>query len=229
MVARTPSILAAWLFLAFAAAPAAADPVTVTGGFAVVNVAPIPSILLLLTDGNDVFPESFGTLAGGAESGLIVTARLPRLVTGELAGLSTTASWSSGDGGLTGDTPVRVQGRLNFVAGNTTLDCNPAGDDINCRGAAPFRFSGAVSGFAAESSVPLFAFDLSGSGQASGLWTSGRNAAPLSAFYVFHETASPIPEPAAVVMVGSGLAVLLRMSRRRQQRVTPGTPMDARR
>jgi hypothetical protein len=84
---------------------------------------------------------------------------------------------------------------------------------------APFVFQGQVAGFArddSDASTPLFQVDLSGRGTVRlGLSPieDGTYRFPEAA-YTF-EAAAPVPEPAAILLVGTGLARVMFLRRRK--------------
>ena len=111
---------------------------------------------------------------------------------------------------------VRLFGTLNFTAKAVAFE-PPASEFFAMR--SPFSFNAHIRGVAA--SQEAFAVDLVGTGTAfrvfdrafNGTWVGGENQ--LS--YRFADTTAPIPEPATLLLFGSGGA-LAAVLRRRQGR-----------
>ena len=82
---------------------------------------------------------------------------------------------------------------------------------------APFTFAGQMAGF--RGSTALFELDLEGQGTASLVLGTSEGRYQFRSFSYDFESAEPIPEPATLLLCGTGLASLLvrRRSKRRQE------------
>ena len=111
-----------------------------------------------------------------------------------------------------------------FLTGTLTFDAPdlpiPAGGDLVVRLTAPFLFNGRVIGSNERPvTMPLFEVDLVGAGAATmrlGL-DSGLGLYRFEGLEYVFESSEPIPEPATLLLVGSGVAGL--MARRKRLRV----------
>lgn len=97
---------------------------------------------------------------------------------------------------------LRLAGQLTFTSSIVTLPAFDGGRVLSL--AAPFVFDGQVSGF--RDAAPLFAVTLSGSGTARLrlIEDAGEWRYPEVTFDF--EQASPVPEPATLLLIGGGLA-----------------------
>ena len=110
---------------------------------------------------------------------------------------------------------VRLFGTLDFMA--TPVTFAPPGDEFFFM-RTPFTFNGSIRGIANGREV--FADAFAGAGTASrvfdpnedGRWIGGENQFQ----YRFADPADPVPEPATLLLVGSGAAIAGVMRRRRR-------------
>jgi hypothetical protein len=120
------------------------------------------------------------------------------------------------------ETWLSLSGALQFDAGSVVLPPFEGQDPLSLT--APFTFNGEVAGFTADDPMPRFFVALDGRGTAR-LVMSRIDGTDLygfpSATYGFNG-AEPVPEPATVILLGSGLgaALLGRAHRTRRRRHT---------
>ena len=85
----------------------------------------------------------------------------------------------------------------------------------------PFTFTGTLAGFSTveRTGSPLFSLSLTGAGTLAGLFLVDAPSTQLEfdrIIYTFAANPEPVPEPATMILLGSGLAgVLVRHHRRR--------------
>ncbi|HEX2271171.1 MAG TPA: PEP-CTERM sorting domain-containing protein [Pyrinomonadaceae bacterium] len=112
---------------------------------------------------------------------------------------------------------VQLTGSLNFVSAPVVIP-NTGGD---FHVTIPFTFSGQLTGDALQPNVvnPIFTATLSGQGLATFLFfevTQG-SSSPLYRLSSIEYRLEPIPEPATVLLLSSGLAGLIAAGRRRRK------------
>lgn len=229
MVFRLPILVLLGFFFSIpAASPARADTISVTSG-----------ALTIAWDDPSSF-ELFGP-GGFALSGLFI--RIPSspqdtcfagCTPGQVINLSSVAGGGSGltlgqsfTANVNGvefarpdqpDSWLGLTGRFQFDSSNVVAPpLSGTFDRIFLT--APFGFQGQVAGFAhddSEAQTPLFQLDLAGRGTARlGLspLEDGTYRFPEAA-YTF-ETLDPVPEPTAILLLGTGLARVMFLRRRR--------------
>lgn len=228
--ALCPAVVVSLLLLT--GAPAVADPVTVTSGFA--RLTDEPGDFSLVGSGfhltGDWFPRTLeGTfwfqvcghpdLAGSA-GGCLPGSRIDFGTTtyalsadpqgsGVIAGVAHERLFYSGEWTFHGPT----------VTGPVAFDESPLVRH------GTFAFEGSISAFlnADRTGTPLFSADLRGSGTADvffameGAGTSGQRLVAHDLHYSF-ETPQPVPEPSSVLLVAAGLAAGFNRIRRRRGR-----------
>jgi hypothetical protein len=201
-----------------------AEPLVITDGWMqILNVGgdvdiPVPhqeflySLSRFPDDG--VFGDAYSTSGGGLR---IVHAPLPvPLNTGAPFNLSSAVTWTFGD--FHGCTPAgtdcglyRSSGSFTFSAGDSTL---LAGDGMLV-GQAPFAFRGAITAFDTETGAPAFARQFSGQGSAT------FSVFPQTGHFSYLYDVQAVPEPATILLLGSGLSALALTQRLRVRRRDP--------
>ena len=208
---------AAVLLLLGANAPAAADPVRVTGTVFIDSAGgdfpdipqPIDELIYFLSGSGlpEARGEVFETSAVHGTHGGLVVARPPvpePLLAGSSYDLSTRATFTMGqaiestfpDSGRVYD----IAGDFLFTAGEAVLR---AGGDGLLLGTAPFVFAGTLLGFEKTTGAPLFEHQLRGAGRAT-VHLFQQNPE----FFDYRYEIQATPEPATVLMIVSGIGVV---------------------
>jgi hypothetical protein len=205
-------------------APAAADPIRVTGTVFIDSAggdfpdvpAPIDELIYFLAGPGlpDARAEVLETSAAhGTHGGLVVT-RPPvpsPLLAGKSFNLSTRATFTLGqaieatwpESGRVYD----IAGDFLFTAGESVLR---AGNDGLLFGAAPFVFAGRLQAFEKGTGLPLFDQQLRGAGRAT-VHLFQQNPQ----FFDYRYELQATPEPATVLMLLSGIGIMGRRQRAR--------------
>ena len=115
---------------------------------------------------------------------------------------------------------VQVSGSLNFVSAPIVI---PDIGHSDFQVTLPFTFSGNLTGDAFQANVinPVFTATLSGQGLATFIFfdiTHGTSS-PIYRLSSIEYQFEPVPEPATVLLLSSGLAALIAAGRRRRSRV----------
>ena len=113
-----------------------------------------------------------------------------------------------------------------YLAGTFAFDAPalpvPSDGSLSPRLTAPFLFTGQVAGYEDESrtGAPLFDVNLHGRGQARLALVAEQGGYSFLALTYDFESAEPIPEPATLLIVGSGVAGLVARQRMKRRRVS---------
>jgi hypothetical protein len=123
-------------------------------------------------------------------------------------------------------------GTLNFTTPTVTVPFDIPPPQVPFYAVAPFLLTGHIELFGEPGSVPIFAGDIIGFGHARALLLGSGNSLTFGNVLEFQFTrdpAEPVPEPAAVTLLVTGLAALGARARRRRRTsradVIPG-PVD---
>jgi hypothetical protein len=228
MMIRTKSpltfVLAA--MLSGFASPASADPVRVTGGFIQVG-AILADLSITTADG-----VRFAGERESSEPSTVVLSGMP----GDLVSLSFGYQDVATTFGTLDPTPTLAFARWDFAfaGGDAAVPTVAEALAAGAPASAPFTFTGSFIFFAsmADALANVNAIgrqDLFGSGTATAMFRVDRTnvGVPLpgepllsnSVVYRFEDEA-PVPEPATILLLGSGLGVLLSRRRVRQSRAS---------
>jgi hypothetical protein len=212
--------------LLFAGSPAGADPVTVTSGIVVFTDE--PGDISLVGRGFDLSGEWFPRTLHGTfwfdrcGDGCIPGAPIDFGST--TYALSTDASIAAGRGVIGGVVHDRLfyTGEWTFIGPSVI---GPVAFDEPLVRQGAFVFEGRIAAFLTESrtGTPLFSTSLRGSGTAD-VFFSVQTSSPAGPRLIVHdldyrfEGTEPVPEPASVVLIGTGLAIAVGRFRRRRVR-----------
>jgi hypothetical protein len=166
-------------------------------------------VAALLFDGS-----GFELGAEDVEEQLLVVPPIPaHLSTGASIDLSAYSVIGRNDGnfpsrGSWNGSSVLVKGPMWFTTPTVILGCGGASPML-CRADAPFAFRGHFTVTDVATGALLFTGPFAGMGHAHGtVWNDGSNASnQLVLSYTFN--AAPVPEPASILLVTSGLSGLL--------------------
>jgi hypothetical protein len=208
-----PLSLAALALVCLAPASAGADAIVITSGF--YTVSGMDMNFMTLSNGSNFTFSAAGSLgahgcAAGCAPGTIVSVNRQGVSFNHPVIVYNGVTYEMTENPLT----VIAQD-LRFTGGSITADPN------NLIQQVPFTFTGhvVVSGFGGQGpSAQLFAVDLTGSGTATvEFFIDAYNTLVLRRVdYVF--APQPTPEPATLVLFGSGSAALWAGARRRRRR-----------
>ena len=213
-------LAAAFLIGAVAATPASADPVTITGGQA---VATLSSGSFSFTAGG--LSASAG-LPDGWSSAVTMTCspcspEQPVTLSFSSTCVSCLSEGSTGNelGGIIYPSPVTFYANFDF-RGPSFSSGDLSSDNLSFT--APFTMTGSLAAFTAanDPNPPFYSTDLVGSGLATIAFTgpAGGLYNAQSITYDFTSPGpSPTPEPASIVLLGSGAALLWRKRRSRAE------------
>jgi hypothetical protein len=196
------------------ALPASADPVRITNGILVGSDSSVtdfamvhPGFRLVGIVGSDAFGEPHWRCDP-----------LPCAVGSPLSLSSRYSGLDEVDGTFDGLHYPNVLTSFDFQSSTITIPDLPLG--ITTIISRPFTFTGTITGF--TNGVPGTSHELVGSGTVS-IWLSrwdselgGNGMNVTRTQYEFESGATPVPEPASMLLVGSGLAGLVAARRRRR-------------
>jgi hypothetical protein len=208
-----PLALAALALVCMAPASARADAIVITSG--AYTVSGMDMNFMTLSNGSNFTFSASGSLgahgcAAGCQPGTIVSVNR-----GGVSFVHPTVVYNGVTYQVTDNPPTIIAQTLTFAGGSITADPN------NLIQQTPFTFTGhiVVSGLDGQGSFgQLFVADLTGSGTATvEFFIDANNTLVLkSVDYVF--APQPTPEPATLVLFGSGSAALWAGARRRRRR-----------
>lgn len=194
--------------------PTFADPVTVTSGFYSVTSG---------EDGEWVFNGSGFSFSGSGLGDVLPFWDCLRCLPGAPVSMDARLT---GQLGTSWAGPVSWQGSTYdrvFWAGDLLWDAGVALAGAGAVASSPFTFTGTVTAFADEARTsPLFSTALTGTGTATVRFfreLDGGTAEVFRVSYDFAADAAPVPEPASVILLASGLGALA--IRRRRARTHP--------